>query len=138
MDLWEWLRNFLGQQESDAPAFRLEEDLLVSLQELANQEQCSAEEVAADLLLQALRERHANETCMKRWKMLSAREQEVAALTCLGYTNRQVATYLNISSETVKTHIRNIFYKFGVNSKHELRSLLAGWDFSGWSPRPHR
>jgi DNA-binding CsgD family transcriptional regulator len=138
MDLWKWLRNRLEQQESDAPAFCLEKDLLTTLEEVANQEQRSTEEVAVRLLSQAIQERQENDAFMKRWKMLSLREQEITALTCLGYTNRQAATYLSISSETVKTHVRNIFYKFNVNSKHELRTILARWDFSGWSPRSHR
>jgi hypothetical protein len=38
-----------------------------------------------------------------------------------------------ISVNTVKTHIRSIFSKFGINSKNELQAILSGWDFTEWS-----
>jgi DNA-binding CsgD family transcriptional regulator len=57
----------------------------------------------------------------------------VAALTCLGYTNRQMAARLSLSPETIKTHVRNVLFKFGLNRKTDLRQALANWDFSAWS-----
>ena len=63
---------------------------------------------------------------------LTPREQDVAALACLGYTNRQIAARLGISPDTVKTHVRNLLHKFELHSKDELRSLLQDWDFSAW------
>ena len=56
----------------------------------------------------------------------------MGALVCLGYTNRQIAARLVISVETVKSHIRNILYKFNLHSKRELGLLLGDWDFSAW------
>jgi DNA-binding CsgD family transcriptional regulator len=67
-----------------------------------------------------------------KWETLSPRERDVTALTCLGLTNRQIAARLLLSPETIKTHIRNILFKFSINSKAELRHILAGWDFSAW------
>jgi DNA-binding CsgD family transcriptional regulator len=58
----------------------------------------------------------------------------VTALTCLHYTNRQMAGRIHISSETVKTHIVNILVKFHLHSKAELRQALSDWDFSNWGP----
>ena len=55
----------------------------------------------------------------------------VTALTCLGLTNPQIAVRLSLSPETVKTHVRNVLAKFEVNSKDELRHILANWDFKG-------
>ncbi len=66
------------------------------------------------------------------WESLSPREQDVTALSCLGFTNRQIAARLSLSPETIKTHVRNVLSKFGINSKSELRHILAGWDFSAW------
>jgi DNA-binding CsgD family transcriptional regulator len=39
---------------------------------------------------------------------------------------------LNISPETVKTHIKNALVKFNLRTKQELKQSLAGWDFSYW------
>ena len=66
------------------------------------------------------------------WESLSQREQEVTAFTCLGLTNRQIAARLSLSPETIKSHIRSVLKKFGLNSKDELRHILADWDFKGW------
>lgn len=64
------------------------------------------------------------------WHKLTPRQQEVAALICGGYTNREIAQRLNISVSTVKTHIRYILPKFKLKSKDQLRQYFEGWDFS--------
>jgi DNA-binding CsgD family transcriptional regulator len=56
----------------------------------------------------------------------------VAALACLGYTTRQIAYRMEITPETVKSHMRNILAKFGVVNRIELRHRLEKVDFSAW------
>ena len=67
---------------------------------------------------------------MARWRLLTPREQDVAALIYTGCTNGEIAERLNISIATVKTHIRNILIKFDLNSKDQFRQYFEGWDFS--------
>jgi DNA-binding CsgD family transcriptional regulator len=43
-----------------------------------------------------------------------------------------MASHLDISVETVKTHVANTLRKFDLHSKADLRVSLAGWDFSAW------
>lgn len=90
------------------------------------------EDIHADLILSALSHRHTSRVLWNQWRSLSPREQDVAALTCLGYTNPQIAARLHISVETVKTHMRNTLVKFQLHSKAELRMILSDWDFSEW------
>ncbi len=57
---------------------------------------------------------------------LSHREAEVAALVLRGNSNKEIAAQLNISPNTVKTHLRAIFDKSGVRSRFQLISASHG------------
>ena len=71
----------------------------------------------------------------EQWILLSPREQDVTALTCLRYTNPQIAARLGLSKETVKTYLQKVLNKFGLQSKADLRVMFANWDFSAWERR---
>ena len=132
MSFWQRLLRVLGYPPATRLSFHMDQEMTRSLQELAAREQRQAGEVAVDLLSSALAERNAGGEMLERWLRLSAREQQVASLVCLQYTNRQIAARLVITPETAKTHVRNVLRKFGLRSKAQLRRELAGWDFSDW------
>lgn len=50
---------------------------------------------------------------------LSPRESEVLALVAQELTNRQIATRLHLSEQTVKNHLTNAYEKLGVHSRFE-------------------
>jgi DNA-binding NarL/FixJ family response regulator len=50
---------------------------------------------------------------------LSKRQTEILDLLTRGYRTKEIAKYLNLSSETINTHIRNIFEKLRVRSRAE-------------------
>jgi len=56
---------------------------------------------------------------------LSAREQEIARMVALGYTNRAIAAVLDISSWTVSTHLRRIYSKLDVHSRSAMVARLV-------------
>ena len=132
MSWLERLLGVLGLRRAPRLSFLTEKALLDSLQSVADAEQRPAEQVLVDFLSQGLARRQASQIYMERWRSLSPREQQVAALVCLNYTNRQIAVRLHISPETVKTHVRNLLAKFDLHAKAELSQLLADWDFSAW------
>lgn len=74
------------------------------------------------------------------WNQLSSREKDVTALTCLRYTNLQIAGRLDISIETVRTYLKRVLNKSGFKNKADLRVFFADWDFSAWERRkdPYR
>ena len=56
---------------------------------------------------------------------LTAREREIALLAADGLTNREIGAGLNISENTVKTLLKRIFEKIGVNSRALLKERLG-------------
>jgi DNA-binding NarL/FixJ family response regulator len=123
---------------SQTRLFELDEELHASLLNLAAREQRPMEEVATELLHHALEDQQSAEAQLDLWYELSPRQQDIAALICLRYTNPQIAARLQVSPETVKTHIRSILLRFGVRSKTELRQALYYWDFSAWEKQKKR
>jgi DNA-binding NarL/FixJ family response regulator len=87
-----------------------------------------------------------------RERGLSRRESEILALLVQGLSNRQIADALYLSSETVKTHVRGLYRKLGVNNRVKAAAAaLADPDFrrssasdasagvaAGSSPEPAR
>jgi DNA-binding NarL/FixJ family response regulator len=105
------------------------------LETLAEREQRPPEEVHADILANALEQQNTQEAIFQCWQSLSPREKDVTALTCLWYTNKQIASKLHVSPDTVKGYVRQALVKFHLHSKDELRMLLGKWDFSAWGPK---
>ena len=52
--------------------------------------------------------------------LLSEREDEITLLVTEGFTNREIATHLNISEHTVKNHVNHIFNLLGLSNRVEL------------------
>jgi DNA-binding NarL/FixJ family response regulator len=79
-------------------------------------------EVAAEIGLHALDE------------PLSAREIEVLKEVSAGRANKQVAARLDLSEETVKTHMRNILSKLNAQDRTQAvmialeRGIIAAWE----------
>ena len=116
------------------PILYLEDEIVLALASIAAEStQQEIEHQAYDLLLRAIQRQLSDNANLQLWAELTRREKQTAALICLGFTNQEIATRMVISVNTVKSHIRNVFSKFGVNSKTELQAALAGWDFSEWS-----
>lgn len=61
---------------------------------------------------------------------LSLREQEVLALLALGYSNPEIANELFLSVDTVKTYVRRVFAKLGVNNRTNAALLAARYDLA--------
>ncbi len=55
---------------------------------------------------------------------LTEREGEITALLLTGKTYRLIAEELFVTENTVKTHVKNIYAKVGVQSRAELMALL--------------
>lgn len=126
--IWQTFRRGSNSQ----PALSVDPELLSLLEQLAAEERRAVDEVAGELLWNAVAERYTAVENLQPWDELTPREKEAAALACLGYTNQEMAALMVISTNTVKTHMRHVLRKFKVSNKGELREVLGGWDFAGW------
>ncbi len=132
MYLFQRLLERLRQLVRRERTFALDFKTLESLRVIAEKERRSETEMAVNLVQEAVQARQRRGMTLFMWSSLSPREQEVAGLICLHYTNRQIASRLHISPETVKTHVAHVLTKFGVTNRQSLRVVLAEWDFSEW------
>jgi DNA-binding CsgD family transcriptional regulator len=135
MSIWDRFLYLIGLRPTPAPRtyhLDLSDSLQTTLSTIAKDEGRPEAELIPELLNAGLTQYTSNERLWNKWELLSSREKDVAALVCLGYTNREVAARLNISPETVKDRLAAVFRKFGINKRNDLRLLLSIWDFSAW------
>lgn len=57
---------------------------------------------------------------------LTDRQREIAEYAVTGATTPQIADKLDLSPQTVKTHMKNIFRRLDINSRAELANRFAG------------
>lgn len=93
----------------------------------------AGERVGLDTVVKGLRSRPDDAE-------LTVREREVLALLALGLSNAEIAHQLFVSVDTVKTHLRRIFAKLGVNNRTQaaMRAVSvvngAGATYANSSP----
>lgn len=69
------------------------------------------------------------DTTQEAFAPLSPREMEVLALTTRGASNKEIASTLNISRQTVKNHMSSVLRKLGVEDRTQaaVLALRRGW-----------
>ena len=61
----------------------------------------------------------ADRSAQPNSRVLTPRERDVLAMISQGFSNKCIARALEISPETVKTHVKRIFLKLAVNTRTE-------------------
>ncbi len=136
MSIWRRLLNLIGlRPKTGSRTYEISESLQVTLATIAQHEGRPEDELLPDILAAGLTQYISKDKLWNRWNSLTAREQDVAAFVCLGYTNREIGKRLNISAETVKVRLQRVLVKYGLSSRTQLRMLLEEWDFSEWERR---
>jgi DNA-binding NarL/FixJ family response regulator len=127
------LRKLLQKKkEAASRTLHADQELLAAIQETAQEQGRTEEEVWMEFVRAGHDQYLQTSELEERWDTLTEREQEVTALACMGSRNYEIAETLNISHETVKTHMQNIFTKFDIRSRKELRLALKDWRFEEW------
>jgi len=135
MSIWDLLKNLIGKRQKPGPRtyhFDASESLQVTLSTLSTDEGRPENELIPDILAAGLSQYASNERVWRKWESLTAREKDVVAFLCLGYTNREIGARLYISHETVKDRLESAFRKFGVKKRNDLRLILSIWNFDEW------
>src|SRR5512137_2613979 len=135
MELWDRLLTLFRMMRGvGLRRYELNEQLHAALVRRADLAGRTAEDVQAELVAAGLEQLRSTDQLKERWDTLSRREKTVTALTCLGYTNRQIASRIGLSPDTVKGYVHSALVKWNLHSKATLRQRLEQWDFSEWGP----
>jgi DNA-binding CsgD family transcriptional regulator len=59
------------------------------------------------------------------WSSLTDTEQRIARMVSRGKTNHQIARLVSRSPHTINYYLRQIFGKFGIQSRSELAAIVA-------------
>jgi two-component system, NarL family, response regulator LiaR len=79
-----------------------------------------------------MREVQLPETSASISKNLTERESDVLYLLAQGHSNKDIARHLHVVEDTVKSHVRHILSKLGVQSRTQaaLYAMRLGWEAS--------
>jgi len=70
--------------------------------------------------------------------LLSPREREILAMLAEGFSGAEIATRLFLSTETVRTHVRNAVQKLGCRTRTQAVALLISQSGGQLSNQPAR
>ncbi len=92
-------------------------ELVLSLPDVASQ------------VLAAFRQMAVDEDTQSIYSPLSPRELQVLELVAAGRTNKEIASHLDISNQTVKNHVSSILRKLAVNDRTQavVYAMRRGW-----------
>lgn len=76
----------------------------------------------SEMIVHIKNKNHVNE---KAFALLTTREREIALDVKSGMSNEQIKEKLNLTYNTVKSHISSIYQKVGVNNRFSLALKLA-------------
>jgi DNA-binding NarL/FixJ family response regulator len=65
---------------------------------------------------------------------LTRRQQELLPMIARGQTNKEIASYLNLSEQTVKNHIHRMLRKMGANDRLQITEIAGIQDATLSSP----
>jgi DNA-binding NarL/FixJ family response regulator len=60
---------------------------------------------------------------------LTRRQQELVPMIARGLSNKEIASHLNLSEQTVKNHIHRILRRIGANDRSEVIEITHAEDF---------
>jgi DNA-binding CsgD family transcriptional regulator len=124
------VRRFRIDEKNGGLLVGLDSETRRLLSDFAESVQMTREEAAGHWLEMQANAYQQDREVGRLWATLTNREQQVVALCCLEYSDREIAVMLGIAYGTARTHLYNAIRKLGISKKSELLFLLRNWDFS--------
>jgi DNA-binding CsgD family transcriptional regulator len=122
-----------GRQEEAEQAFSTARALIEELAADVSDEHVQMQFLSqATAMLPEKRSVTPNRAARQAFGGLTAREREVAALIAQGKINREIAEDLVVSERTVESHVSNIMFKLGVQSRRQIRAWAVEKGLSTW------
>lgn len=120
-------QSLLDQGPEIGPLLRLAREATPGYRENNRENNREAQAVNAwlDRLLAGWQAQHEPKSPSRREaerEMLSARERNIVELIAQGQSNKEIARSLGITPETVKTHVKSVFTKLGVDKRAQAVS----------------
>lgn len=69
-----------------------------------------------------------HESSVQALAMLSPRQTQIARMLALGFSPSNIAAHLDLSVETVRTHIKSIYHKVGIRCRVDLVRMVLDMD----------
>jgi DNA-binding NarL/FixJ family response regulator len=110
------------------------EELVDAIRIVAEGEALLTPEATRRLVAEFAKQDHAPAEARDTMDWLTPREREVLVLIARGLTNREIASSLNLSLETIKTHVKRIFTKIGVHDR--AQAVIAAYEARLVAPAP--
>jgi DNA-binding NarL/FixJ family response regulator len=111
------------------------EELVEAIRVVAQGEALLTPEVTRRLVADFTSRNATSSGAVEGLNLLTEREREVLVLIACGLSNREIASWLTVSHETVKSHVKRIFTKLGVRDRsqavvaaYEARLIAPGGD----------
>ncbi len=109
------------------------EELVEAVRVVADGEALLTPEVTRRLVADFTSRTDVSTGAVEDVERLTPREREVLVLMACGLSNREISSWLTVSHETVKTHVKRIFTKLGVRDRaqavvaaYEARLIVPG------------
>jgi RNA polymerase sigma factor (sigma-70 family) len=110
------------------------EELVDAIRIVAEGEALLTPEATRRLVADFAKQNHARAEARDAMDWLTPREREVLVLIAHGLANRDIASSLNVSLETIKTHVKRIFTKIGVHDR--AQAVIAAYEARLVAPAP--
>jgi len=110
------------------------EELVDAIRLVAEGEALLTPEATRRLVAEFAKQNDAPAEARDAMDWLTPREREVLLLIAHGLTNHEIASSLDVSLETIKTHVKRIFMKIGVHDR--VQAVIAAYEARLVAPAP--